>query len=258
MIPARSLAAPAAGANDVPARMALQRNDLDLYERHAGDWWDDRSDAFRSLHGVNRFRAKLVEEWFGERIPGARVVDLGCGGGLLSRPMLERGASVVGVDLSHGSLRAARAKLDGRSLFVRGDATCTPLRDGCADLVLLADVLEHVPDPALPLHEAARLLRPGGLVYVNTINSGLRARLLAVTLAEGLGLVPRGTHDPACFIAPEDLERMAAAAGLRILKLQGERPALLRTIRRWTVELEKSPSSAVTYSALFEKGPPPA
>jgi 2-polyprenyl-6-hydroxyphenyl methylase/3-demethylubiquinone-9 3-methyltransferase len=238
--------------------MAVQRNDLDLYERHADDWWDDRSDAFRSLHGVNRFRARLVEEWFGERIPGARVVDLGCGGGLLARPMLERGASVVGVDLSHQSLRAARAKLDGRSLFVRGDANRAPLRAGCADLVLLADVLEHVTDPTTPLREAARLLRPGGLVYVNTINDSLRARWLAVTVAEGLGLVPRGTHDPAYFIAPAALERMAGEVGLRTLRVQGEAPALLKTIRRWTIELRKSSSSAVTYSALLEKDSTPA
>ena len=238
--------------------MAVRRNDLDLYERHAEDWWDDRSDAFRSLHGVNRFRARLVVEWFGERLPGAQVVDLGCGGGLLARPMLEQGAQLVGVDLSHVSLRAAHARLNGSSLFVQGDATSSPLRTGCADVVLLADVLEHVEDPVVPLREAARLLRPGGLLYVNTINSGLRARLLAVTVAEGLGLVPRGTHDPALFIAPAELERLAAGVGLRLLRLQGEAPALLKTIRRWTIELKPSASSAVTYSALLEKDPVPA
>jgi len=235
--------------------MALQRNDLDLYERHADDWWDDRSDAFRSLHGVNRFRARLVVEWFGARLPGALVVDLGCGGGLLAAPMLAHGARLVGVDLSHASLRAARAHLDGHSLFVQGDALRSPVSAASADIVLLADVLEHVEDPLAPLREAARLLRPGGLVYVNTINSGLRARLLAVTLAEGLGLVPRGTHDPALFIAPAALERMAARAGLRLVRLQGEAPALWRTIRHWTIELRRSASSAVTYSALLEKEP---
>jgi len=237
----------------VPAGRLLRRNDLDLYERHAADWWDERSHAFRSLHGVNRFRSRLLEEWFGERIRGARVVDLGCGGGLLAQKMLERGASVVGVDLSHASLRAARAHLDGSSLFVQGDATCAPLHPGCADLVLMADLLEHVCDPALPLREAARLLCSGGLAYVNTINRSRRARLLAVTLAEGLGLVPRGTHDPALFITPAELERQAVAAGLRLVRIQGEAPALLRTIRHWTIELRKSASPGVTYSALLEK-----
>ncbi len=234
--------------------MSQVRNDLDLYERHAADWWDERSHTFRSLHAVNRFRVALLEEWLNGRLRGARVVDLGCGGGLMSAPLAERGASVVGVDLSHASLNAARGRgPNGACAFVRGDVRRAPLRAACADMVLLADVLEHLPDPAAALREAGRLVRPGGLVYVNTINRTARARLLAVALAEGLGLVPRGTHDPALFIGPRELERQAAAAGLRLVRLQGEVPALWRTLRRWTVELRKSESAAVTYSALFEK-----
>jgi 2-polyprenyl-6-hydroxyphenyl methylase/3-demethylubiquinone-9 3-methyltransferase len=240
-------------ANDGGRQDPVRRNDLDLYERRAGEWWDERSHAFRSLHGVNRFRARLVGEWLGERLRGARVVDLGCGGGLLARAMLAGGASVVGIDLSHASLRAAREHLDGSSLFVQGDASRAPVSTGCADLVLLADILEHMIDPAAALREAARLLRPGGLAYVNTINRGWRARLLAVTVAEGLGLVPRGTHDPALFIKPEELERAAASVGLALVRLQGEAPDLLRTVRRWTIELTKSASPAVIYSALLEK-----
>jgi len=231
----------------------VRRNDLDLYERQAGDWWDERSRAFRSLHGVNRFRAGLVAEWFGERLRGAHVVDLGCGGGLLAHSMLAGGARVVGVDLSLASLRAAREKLDGPRLFVQGDAGRAPVRTGCADIVLLADVLEHMSEPESALREAARLLRPGGLAYVNTINRSWRARLLAVTVAEGLGLVPRGTHDPALFIRPSELQLAAERAGLSVLRVQGEAPDLLRTVRRWTIELTKSASTAVIYSALLEK-----
>ena len=231
----------------------MRRNDLDLYERRAGDWWDERSRAFRSLHGVNRFRVQLVGEWLGERLRGARVVDLGCGGGLLAQSMLASGASVVGIDLSYASVRAAREHLGGNSLFAQGDACNAPLSSGCADIVLLADVLEHLPTPDAAVHEAARLLRPGGLAYVNTINRGWRARLLAVTVAEGLGLVPRGTHDPALFIRPDELERAADRAGLHLVRIQGEAPDLIRTVRRWTIELSKSSSQAVTYSALLEK-----
>jgi 2-polyprenyl-6-hydroxyphenyl methylase / 3-demethylubiquinone-9 3-methyltransferase len=231
----------------------VRRNDLDLYERRAGDWWDERSHAFRSLHGINRFRAQLVGEWLGEHLNGARVVDLGCGGGLLAQSLLAGGASVVGIDLSHASVRAAREHLGGNSLFAQGDACKAPLSSGCADIVLLADVLEHLPAPDAALHETARLLRPGGMAYVNTINRGWRARLLAVTVAEGLGLVPRGTHDPALFIRPEELERSAERAGMHLVRIQGEAPDLIRTVRRWTIELSKSASQAVTYSALLEK-----
>ena len=243
-------------ALDPPARHESVRNDPRIYERHAADWWDTRSPVFRSLHEVNRLRLELVRAWLGPRLAGACVVDLGCGGGLLAAPLAELGARVLGVDLSQQSLLAARGSPGaGVKRFVRGDMLRLPLRSGCARIVLLADALEHVEDAARCLREAARILAPGGHLYVNTLNRTWRARLLAVELAERIGMIPRGTHDPRLFVRPDELERMAAAAGLRLLRLQGEAPRLAATLRKRAIVLRPCASLAVGYSALLERAP---
>ncbi len=231
-----------------------KRNDLSIYEDNGEEWWNPRSKTFRSLQSVNAFRLGLIDEWFGDRLPGATVVDLGCGGGLLAEPISRRGARVVGIDLSPRSVRTAAARPPhGPRSYVCADVAHAPIADAVADVVLMADVLEHVPDVDAALAEAARVLKPGGLLYVNTINRTRRAHLLAVTVAEGVGLVPRGTHDPALFLCPDDLQKRAAAHGFASRRIQGEVPALLATIRRWTVVLKPSRDLSVMYSVLFEK-----
>lgn len=227
-------------------------NDLTLYERHAEQWWNPRSAPFRSLHAVNAHRVGLLRDWLGARLDGLTVVDLGCGGGLLAEPLQRAGARVVGVDLSQGSLRAASAHVGGR--FVCGDVRHAPLLDRSADVVLLADLLEHLEDIGPALDEAARLLRYGGLCYVNTINRTARARWLAVGVAEGLGLVPRGTHDARLFVSPARLCEEAARRGLAPERIQGEPVDVLRTALRWAVTLKCGRDLSVMYSALFRKG----
>lgn len=226
-------------------------NDLDLYEREAHAWWDPHSHAFRSLHAVNALRRELFAEWFGPRMDGRTVVDLGCGGGLLAAWFADAGARVAGIDLSPGSARAASDHVAG--LYARGDAERAPFGDACADVVVLADVLEHVPRPAAVLAEAARVLRPGGACFVSTLNRTRRARVLGVWLAEGLGLVPRGTHDARMFVTPDELARWAGACGLTVETLQGESLDVARTLRRWTVVLRRGTSTAITYSALLRR-----
>jgi 2-polyprenyl-6-hydroxyphenyl methylase/3-demethylubiquinone-9 3-methyltransferase len=232
------------------------RNDLQIYEKNGDQWWDPGSSTFRSLQSVNVFREGLIREWFGDRLAGALVVDLGCGGGLLAEPLAESGARVLGLDLSHRSLRTAASRPSTRGRFyVRADLARSPVAGGIADIAILADVLEHVPDVEAAVAEAARVLKPGGLLYVNTINRTWRAHFLAVTVAEGLKLVPRGTHDPKLFVRPGELCEQAARHGLRSRRLQGEAPALCATARRWTVTLRKSRTLSVLYSALFQKDP---
>lgn len=224
-----------------------------LFERHASDWWNERSAAFRSLHRIQRFRMARLEEWCGP-FAGLRVVDLGCGGGLFAEAIAARGARVIGIDRGPRSLAAARQKPGGaRAHYVQADLCRTPLRSQSADLVLLADVVEHVDDVAAAVAEAARLLRPGGRLFVNTLNRTLRARLLAVTLSESLRLVPPGTHDPRKFVQPVELLRHATTAGLELVRLEGESPRILSTIRHWAIEVRSSRDLSVLYSALFEK-----
>lgn len=238
--------------------MSRLRNDIDLYERHASEWWDPSSPRFRSLQQVNRFRVGLIREWLGAQLAGSLVVDLGCGGGLLAHPLSGMGARVIGVDVSGGSLREAarRSGVRGRSNglgWTRGDVCRVPLLSSCADHAVLADVVEHVEEPAAAIGEAARLLRAGGFLYVNTLNRTPLSALLAVHLSEGIGLVPRGTHDPKLFVTPGEIQRAGEAAGLRLEKLQGESPDLWPTVRTWRVHLKKSRSTAVAYSALLRK-----
>ncbi len=240
------------------------RNDLTIYERDARDWWDDRSPSFRSLHAVHRHRFGRLLAWLEElrgtdALSGARVVDLGCGGGLLAEPLAARGARVIGCDLSGTSVAVARdhahaAGLAAPPLYLRADLRSPPIRTGAADLVLLSDVLEHVSDPREVFASAARLLAPGGCLYVSTLNRTWRASFLAITLAEGLRLVPRGTHDARLFIRPAELTGWAAAAGLELCRIEGESPKLLQCLRTWTTHVRRSRSLAVAYSGLFRRG----
>jgi len=229
-------------------------NDLSIYERHAAEWWNPRSSAFRSLHRVNAFRVALLEEWLPADLTGLVVVDLGCGGGLLSEPCARRGARTIGFDLGRASLRSATEHVGPR--FACADLLHVPLADACADVVLLADVLEHVGDVDAAIAEAARIARPSGLVYVNTINRTRRARLLAVGVAETLGLVPRGTHDADLFVSPDTLQQASRRCGLALERLQGESVELLATVRRWAVSLRRSADVSVGYSALLRKAVP--
>jgi len=230
------------------------RNDLALYDRHAADWWDATHPFSRSLHSINGHRLTQVQTRWRDRLPGALVLDLGCGGGLMAEPLARAGAQVLGVDLSLESLRAAVAHrgADGPR-YLRGDVRRPPFASGCADLVLCADVVEHVDGWQQIITAVAALLRPGGECYINTINRTFRARWLAVHLIEGLGLVPRGTHDPARFVTPAEITATAANCGLVVDAWVGQRLRLWRTLRTWTVCVHDGPSMALGYSAWLRK-----
>lgn len=239
-------------------RPTATRNDLSLYDRHGAAWWDDSSTAFRSLRSVKDFRFRALVARYGPRLDGIGLVDLGCGGGLLAIPLAERGARVTGVDISRPSLSTAAAEAHRRGVrcrFVQCDLRNTGLPEASADLVLLSDVLEHVTPPQDALAECARLLKPGGHAFVNTINRTIRARILAVTLAEGLGYVPCGTHDPALFVRPAELRSMAADVGLRCTSMIGESVRILPTLRARAIVLRPSRGLGVSYSAHFVKEP---
>jgi 2-polyprenyl-6-hydroxyphenyl methylase/3-demethylubiquinone-9 3-methyltransferase len=221
-----------------------------LFDR-AG-WWDPACREFASLRAVTEYRLQLLRRW----LPGLaslRTIDLGCGGGLLAVPLAQAGAQVVGIDVARLALRAAAARNAPRLLPIAADLHVVPLRRACADLVLLADVVEHVAAPALAIAEAARVLRPGGHLFVNTINRTWRSRLQAIWLGEGLGFVPRGTHEWAMFVRPDELDTMATAVGLRRVQREGESPRLLATLRAGAVQLRRSRNLAVGYAALYQR-----
>ncbi len=214
------------------------------FDRFAGQWW--RPDGpFAMLHWLAAARGALVP--LAER-PGALLVDLGCGGGLLAPHVAGLGYRHVGVDLVDSALWEARAH---GVVPIKGDVLHVPLGDGCADVVVAGEILEHVADLDTAVSEACRLLRPGGRLVLDTLADTYLARLLAVTLAERVPGVPRGLHDPALFVNRERLVRLCAAAGVP-LSLRGIRPSvpqLIRWLPRRTgrVELVPSASTAVLF-----------
>jgi 2-polyprenyl-6-hydroxyphenyl methylase/3-demethylubiquinone-9 3-methyltransferase len=186
-------------------------------------WWDPASE-FRPLHEINPLRL----EWIAGRAPleGREVLDVGCGGGILSEAMARLGASVTGIDLSEKALKVAQLHLLESRLAVRYELESAESlareQAGRFDVVTCMELLEHVPDPASTVAACAKLAKPGGQVFFSTINRNPKSYLFAVIGAEYvLKLLPRGTHDYARFIKPSELARACRAAGLREAELIG-------------------------------------
>lgn len=230
--------------------MARARNDPAQYDDMANHWWQPHG-AFAMLHWLAAARGALIPP---PARSGAVLVDLGCGAGLLAPHV--RGYRHVGVDLTASAL--AQAATHG-VLPVRADVSAVPLRDGCADVVAAGEILEHVPDLPAVVREACRLLRPGGLLVIDTIAATPLARFVAVTLAERIpGGAPPGIHDPALFVDRAVLARECARYGVR-LRLRGIRPSapgFLRWLARRadTVAMVPAPTTAVLFQAVGRRG----
>jgi 2-polyprenyl-6-hydroxyphenyl methylase / 3-demethylubiquinone-9 3-methyltransferase len=199
-------------------------NDPRQYDDLAGEWWRPGG-AFEVLHWLAAARARLIPP--ADR-PGALLVDVGCGGGLLAPHLAGKGYRHVGVDLRRAGLTQAAAR---GVLPVVGDAAALPLASGVADVVVAGEILEHVPDLEATVAEVCRVLRPGGLLVLDTINATVPARLIVVTVGEALPAMPRGIHDHRFFVDPARLTRECARHGVR-LRVRGLRPTLL-SMARW-------------------------
>jgi len=197
--------------------------ELEKFGDLAHRWWDPNS-AFKPLHDINPLRLDWIDGAIG--LLGKRVLDVGCGGGLLSEGMAVRGAEVTGIDLSEKPLGVARLhllesgqKVDYRKISAEQMAEEKP---GAFDAVTCLEMLEHVPDPASIVESCARLVKPGGQVFFSTINRNPKSYLLAVIGAEYvLQMLPRGTHDFAKFIKPSELTRWCKQSGLEPDELIG-------------------------------------
>jgi 2-polyprenyl-6-hydroxyphenyl methylase/3-demethylubiquinone-9 3-methyltransferase len=186
-------------------------------------WWDPHSE-FKPLHDINPLRLGWIDRSVG--LNGKQVLDVGCGGGLLSEGMAACGAQVTGIDLSEKALGVARLHLleSGRQVDYRLIAAETLAAEAPAsfDVVTCLEMLEHVPDPAQTIAACARLVKPGGQVFFSTINRNPKAYLFAVVGAEYiLNLLPKGTHDYAKFLRPAELARFARQASLDVSEIIG-------------------------------------
>ncbi|HUL66091.1 MAG TPA: bifunctional 2-polyprenyl-6-hydroxyphenol methylase/3-demethylubiquinol 3-O-methyltransferase UbiG [Burkholderiaceae bacterium] len=197
--------------------------ELQKFGELAQRWWDP-SGAMRPLHEMNPMRLAWIDGQAG--LAGKRVVDVGCGGGILTESMARSGATVLGIDLSPKPLRVAElhaletgARVDYREVSAETLAAEQP---ESFDVVTCMEMLEHVPDPAQTVAACASLVRPGGWVFVSTLNRNAKSFLLAIVGAEYvLGLLPKGTHEYEKFIKPSELAAYARAAGLELAKVSG-------------------------------------
>jgi len=201
----------------------IDAGELARFEDLADRWWDPGGE-FRALHAINPPRLEFVAA----RAPlaGRRVLDVGCGGGLLAEAMARAGALVTGIDAGARALAAARRHAERSGLAIEYvETSAEALAEaggGPFDVVTCMELVEHVPEPGSLIAACARLARPGGDVFFSTINRTPRAWALAVVGAEYvLGLLPKGTHDYARFVRPSELAAWARAAGLELREVAG-------------------------------------
>ncbi|MEN6078854.1 bifunctional 2-polyprenyl-6-hydroxyphenol methylase/3-demethylubiquinol 3-O-methyltransferase UbiG [Chromobacterium piscinae] len=201
----------------------VDEHEIDKFSQLAHKWWDKDSE-FKPLHEINPLRLDFIDRH--ASIAGKKVLDVGCGGGILAESMALRGAQVTGIDLAKKSLKVAQ--LHSLESGVPIDYRCVPVEELAAempasfDVVTCMEMLEHVPDPESVVRACATLAKPGGWVFFSTLNRNAKAYLLAVLGAEYvLNMLPRGTHEYARFLKPSELSRMARHAGLGLQTLSG-------------------------------------
>lgn len=200
--------------------------ELEKFAELAHRWWDQTSE-FKPLHDINPLRLDWIDQHV-QGLSGKTVLDVGCGGGILSESMAQRGAHVTGIDLGERALGVARLHqlemagnltLDYRLISVEELAALTPAH---YDVITCMEMLEHVPDPASIIRACTRLLKPGGQLFLSTISRNPKAYLFAVIGAEYLlKLLPRGTHEYARFLRPSELTRLCRQNGLNVDEIIG-------------------------------------
>lgn len=187
-------------------------------------WWDLESE-FRPLHQINPLRLAWIENLVPLR--GKRVLDVGCGGGILADAMARKGADVLGIDLATKALKVAQlhaleAQTEGVQYKEISAETLATQQAGSFDVVTCMEMLEHVPDPSLVVKACAALVKPGGHVFFSTINRSAKAFLFAIVGAEYvLNLLPRGTHEYAKLVKPSELATYCREAGLSLAQTKG-------------------------------------
>lgn len=208
--------------------MSLQTNvdpaEIDKFQSIASRWWD-RESEFKTLHEINPLRVTYIEKQ-AQGVEGKKILDVGCGGGILAEALANKGAQVTGIDVAELSLKVAKMHLHESGLEV--DYQLSTVEDFAQqhaarfDIVTCLEILEHVPDPASIVASASRLLKPDGLLCLSTLNRNPKSFALAILGAEYiLRMLPRGTHEYKKFIKPSELAATLRANGMQLRDITG-------------------------------------
>jgi 2-polyprenyl-6-hydroxyphenyl methylase / 3-demethylubiquinone-9 3-methyltransferase len=209
---------------------SIVSDEVKQFAAQAGDWWDP-SGPEAMLHRLNPVRLKYIRDQIDQHwqcdecrrtpLEGKTALDVGCGAGLLAEPLARLGASVTGLDAAPELIAAAREHAAGQGLDIDYRAGELVELEGQFDMVTCMEVIEHVANPAAFVKSLATRLAPGGLLILSTPNATSWSKLLMITIGEGLGRIPRGTHDFTKFIAPERMKLLLADAGLSCVDVEG-------------------------------------
>jgi 2-polyprenyl-6-hydroxyphenyl methylase/3-demethylubiquinone-9 3-methyltransferase len=212
------------------AETSILPEEAERFGRLAGDWWDPKG-ASAMLHKLNPVRLKYVRDqldqhWQADEcsrtpLAGKSALDVGCGAGLLAEPLARLGATVTGIDAAPEVIAVAREHAQGQGLQIDYRVGDVQQLAGTFDLVTSMEVIEHVADPGAFLKALAARLAPGGLLIMSTPNATGWSKLLLITVAEGIGQIPRGTHDFDKFIGPDRMRILLAEAGLQCVDVEG-------------------------------------
>jgi len=206
----------------------IATDNVHLHEIHkfgsmAERWWDPQGE-FKTLHDINPLRLQFIEKYI--NLSGKRVIDVGCGGGILTEALARQGADATGIDLSEelidvADLHGLETGVNAHYQKISAENMAAQQPDSF-DVVTCMEMLEHVPDPAAIIDSCAAMVKPGGMVYFSTLNRKSKAYLLAIVAAEHvLQMLPKGTHDFKTFIKPSELCQSARHAGLQLQSLVG-------------------------------------
>ena len=209
---------------------SIVAEEVEQFGKLAGDWWDPRG-ASAMLHKLNPVRLAYIRDWVDQHwaldehsrrpLEGKSALDVGCGAGLLAEPLARLGAQVTAIDPAAELIAAARDHAAGQGLAIDYRVSAVEDLSGTFDLITSMEVIEHTADPQQFLNDLAKRLAPNALLILSTPNATAWSRLITITFAEGIGAIPKGTHDFDKFIAPERMKQLLANAGLKCLDVEG-------------------------------------
>lgn len=212
------------------ATTSVVAEEVEQFGKLAGEWWDPKG-ASAMLHKLNPVRLAYIRDWIDQHwaldehsrrpLEGKSALDVGCGAGLLAEPLARLGAKVTAIDPTPELISVARDHAAGQGLDIDYRVSAVEDLDGTYDLVTSMEVIEHTADPQQFLDDLAKRLVPNGLLIMSTPNATAWSKLITITLAEGFGAIPKGTHDFEKFIAPERMKQLMANAGLTCLDIEG-------------------------------------